>query len=156
VGTGIAVDGVGNVYVTGTWGDGSNNASKNNNFNPGPGGAIQLTHQSNGGAVLEGEDIFVVKLVPTGGTSYTAQGPGWAKDIGGTYDTDSRALALDAAGNIYITGAYMGTVQFGPYTLHSYSVNSKSSGSAVNIYVAELNSSGTVVAAVSATGTTNN
>jgi hypothetical protein len=75
-GGGIAVDGNGNFYATGGWGDVSKSASQNNDFDPGP-GVIKLT--SGGGGRTS---VFVVKLVPTnGGTAYTTQSPGWAKAI---------------------------------------------------------------------------
>src|SRR5262249_49732941 len=66
VGAGIALDASGSIYVTGSWSGGSSSAS---NFNPGPGGVVQLTNNGH-------NDLFVVKLVPTaGGPSYTAQSP---------------------------------------------------------------------------------
>jgi hypothetical protein len=146
VGRGIAVDGSGNLYVTGYWGGNSKTASRNNNFNPGPGGVVRLTN--NGGA-----DCFVVKLVPTtGGTSYTAQSPGWAKDLGGSSNDTGNALAVDSAGNVYTTGNFVGSVDFDP-GLGQYVLQSGNRGGSTDVFVSELNAGGTFVAAASTTMT---
>ena len=62
-----------------------------------------------GGHVLTsagGEDLFVVKLDSSGGLL-------WAKRFGGADSQDPRAVALDGAGNIIITGTFGGTIDFG-------------------------------------------
>src|SRR2546423_13029971 len=45
-----------------------------------------------------------------------AQSPNflWAKGMGGTAEDDSRSTVIDAAGNIYTTGYFSGTVDFDP------------------------------------------
>jgi len=101
---GICLDGSGNVFVTGGWGAGSGTASQNNNFNPNSGSAVKLTNHGD-------SDIYVAKFVPAanGGLNLS-----WAKDIGG-YSTDwGQRVVTDAAGNVYSTGLFSGTVNFNP------------------------------------------
>jgi hypothetical protein len=143
-GGGIAVDGSGNLYATGGWGDVSNTASQNNDFDPGP-GVVKLT-SSGGGRTA----VFVVKLVPTnGGTAYTTQSPGWAKSMSGNgYDAGSD-VAVDGAGNVYTVGEFGGSADFDPgpgkYVL-------KGGGS--DVFVSELDSGGNFVAAAGTAATT--
>jgi len=68
-------------------------------FDPGPG---QDLHTSHGGW-----DIFVTKLHGDG--SY-----GWTRTIGGGSGDSANNVATDAAGNVYVVGAYVGTVDFDP------------------------------------------
>ena len=91
----IARDASGNVYVTGTFG------GYYVDFDPGPGEA--LLNASNQ------KEIFIAKYDATG--NYL-----WAKRIGDSYRQGSTDLALDAAGNIYITAFIDGSspVDFDP------------------------------------------
>jgi hypothetical protein len=75
----IAVDAAGNSYVTGTTG------SPDFPTTPGNDGPLQ------------GEDAFVTKLSPSGEVIYSTR-------VGGVCDDVARAIAVDAAGNAYITG----------------------------------------------------
>ncbi|TNF49632.1 MAG: T9SS type A sorting domain-containing protein [Bacteroidetes bacterium] len=52
-------------------------------------------------------DIFILKLNASGDFI-------WAKSIGGTGFDEARAIAIDAVGDIYITGMYCLTVDFDP------------------------------------------
>jgi hypothetical protein len=91
-GESVAVDGLGNVYVTGIcsgpvdfrqdWGTGTD------------------TRHSGGG-----EDVFVTKILADG--SY-----GWTRTIGGTLKDNGMALSLDGSGNVYVVGLFTGTVDF--------------------------------------------
>jgi len=60
-------------------------------------------------------DIALVKLSATGAHV-------WSKSFGGAYDDEASAVALDSTGNVYITGFFRGTINFGganlsvPYT----------------------------------------
>jgi len=86
-----------------------------------------------------GNDIFVAKYDSTG----TAV---WAKSAGGTGGEQGRAIALDGSGNSYVTGTYAGTATFAPgVTLTAAGDN--------DIFVAKYNSTGTLVWATSAGGT---
>jgi Beta-propeller repeat len=83
-GTGIAVDASGNAYIVGT--------TQSADF-PATVGAFKRT-----GAVGTFSDVFVAKLNPTG-TALV-----YATYIGGSDFDWGRAIAIDAAGNAYITG----------------------------------------------------
>src|SRR3989442_1243037 len=81
-GNGIAVDAVGNAYVTGSTGS--------SNF-PTTAGAFQTT-------LGPGGDAFVTKLNPTGSALV------YSTYLGGTGFDEGFGIALDAAGNTYVTG----------------------------------------------------
>jgi hypothetical protein len=90
---GVKVDASGNVYSTGTF-------QGTADFDPGT-GVFNIT--SYGGP----QDIFISKLSSTGAFI-------WAKRIGGTGGDFSSSIALDAAGNVYITGSFSSTCDFDP------------------------------------------
>ena len=85
---GIAVDGAGNVYVTG--------ATSSNEL-PTSTTAYQPNFGGGTAGVLTG-DGFVAKFSPTGALLYLTY-------LGGTQDDGITAIAVDAAGNAYVTGA---------------------------------------------------
>jgi len=88
----IAVDSSGNVYTTGFF-------SGSGDFDPGAGESI-LT--------LAGEnDIFVSKLDTNGNLL-------WAASFGDIESDEGRGIAVDASGNVYVTGYFDGTVDFDP------------------------------------------
>jgi len=68
-------------------------------FDPGPGEDLRT---SNGW-----QDVFLMKLTPDGS-------PVWILTLGGIAPDFLSGLALDAAGNIYYTGAFAATVDFNP------------------------------------------
>ena len=80
-GAGIAVDAAGNAYVTGA--TSSSNFPTVNSFQPALGG---------------GQDAFVTKL-DAAGTALV-----YSTYLGGTDDDGGAAIAVDAAGNAYVTG----------------------------------------------------
>ena len=86
--TGIAVDGSGNVAVTGIF---------DNSINFG-GGAL---------ATAGSGDIFVAKLTGTSGSQL------WSRRFGGTTNDGGSAVAIDGSGNVVITGWFVATVDFG-------------------------------------------
>src|SRR5690606_27207264 len=91
-GWGIAADDYGNVYVTGQF-------EKEAYFGSGA-GADTITSAGNA-------DVFLAK--------YDADGTyRWTNRIGGTGIDQSRDVAVDAKGNVYITGYYEGVADFGP------------------------------------------
>jgi hypothetical protein len=69
----------------------------------------------------------------------------WKVKAGGPGSDRGISVACDATGNIYITGYYYGTAQFGSFTLNSVSGSQ-------DIFIAKLNSSGTFLWAKSAGG----
>jgi hypothetical protein len=93
---GIAADTGGNVFVTGYFGVSSTGV----NFG--------------GGALFSAglEDVFLVKYSATGGHL-------WSKRFGSTGSDVGMAVAADPVGNIYVTGTFQGSVDFGGVTLTS-------------------------------------
>ena len=118
-GNGIAVDASGNVYVTGSY-----NGTA----------TFGTTTKTSAG----GYDIFVAKYNSSG----TLQ---WVQSAGGTSYDYGRGIAVDASGNVYVTGYYEGTATFGTTT--------KISAGGHNIFVAKYNSSGALQWVQSARGT---
>lgn len=91
-GRSLAVDGLGNMYVTGYF-------SGTTDFDPGA-GVFNLTSSGQG-------DIFVVKLDVNGDFL-------WAKNVGGTSDDQASSLELDDLENVYVSGTFRATVDFDP------------------------------------------
>jgi gliding motility-associated-like protein len=87
----MITDAAGNVYTSG--------ASSGGDFDPGPG---TFTLSSSGQS-----DAYVSKLDASGNLV-------WAKSFGGIQTEVGQAIALDAAGNIYVTGNFQLTVDFDP------------------------------------------
>jgi lamin tail-like protein/beta-propeller repeat-containing protein len=107
-GNGIAVDSAGNIYVTGfTY---SANFSTLNAYQSGNGGS---------------SDVFVTKLTASGGLSYSTYLGGNADDVGDD-------IALDSAGNAYVTGVAFSN-DFP--TLNAYQVNN---GGLADAFVTKL------------------
>lgn len=92
-GNGLVVDAVGNVFVTGTF------ISATADFDPGPGTAI-LTNPA-------GSNVFLAKYDPSGNYQ-------WALGIGDIGLNTGNGLALDAMGNVYVTGGFNNLVDFDP------------------------------------------
>jgi hypothetical protein len=91
-GSGIAVDAAGDVYVTGSF-------TGTANFDPGP-GSFNLTSGAKGTA-------FVEKLDGAGNFV-------WARAFPSDGFSAGFAVAVDFAGNVYTTGNFDGTTNFGP------------------------------------------
>src|SRR5439155_17823959 len=53
-----------------------------------------------------GDDVFVVKFDPAGNVL-------WSRSFGDILDDTPRAVATDASGNVFVTGDFEGTVNFG-------------------------------------------
>lgn len=115
-GSAIAVDAFGNVYVTGFF-NGVTDAD------PGP-GVFNLT-------ALGDEDIFVSKLDVAGNLL-------WAKQMGGLDFEEGNSMAVDAGGNVYITGHFYGTVDFDP----GAPVYNMSSAGFSDIFISKLDANG--------------
>jgi len=88
----LKVDGQGNVYLTGIF-------FSTCDFDPGP-GVFNLTSAGN-------EDVFIVKLNTAGNLV-------WANRLGSGLFDRSNSISLDAAGNVYVTGYFLQTVDFDP------------------------------------------
>lgn len=89
---GLAVDGNGNVSITGYF-------MGTVDFDPGA-GTSNLTSAGDW-------DIFIAQYDASG--NYL-----WAKQIGGTSNETSKSIAIDANNNLYITGYFRNTVDFDP------------------------------------------
>jgi hypothetical protein len=114
-GNGVAVDSSGNVYTTGYF-------AGTVNF-----GAGNVTSAGS-------SDVFVTKLNASG----THQ---WTTTFGGTSSDVGRSVAVDSSGNVYATGYFQGTVNFG-------AGNVTSAGGA-DVFVTKLNSSGQLIVTLS-------
>jgi hypothetical protein len=100
-GRGLAVDALGNIYLTGSF-------AGYIGADPGVAFGSTIFHSGNSGT-----DIFVAKLTATGTFI-------WAVKAGGADGSDDGySLALDAAGNPYITGNFSRTASFSTLSLTS-------------------------------------
>ncbi|MFH0732787.1 MAG: SBBP repeat-containing protein [Candidatus Omnitrophota bacterium] len=118
-GRAIVVDSSGNAYITGYTADTETDY-------PTTGGAYDTTHNG-------GEDVFVTKFNSTG-TALT-----YSTLIGGSGNDYGRGIAIDAAGNAYVTG-YTGSTNFP--TLNPYQANN---GGGYDVFVTKFNSTGTAL-----------
>lgn len=124
-GHGVAVDEMGNVYITG-WFEGEYD------FDPGPGTA-NLTSTNDGNA----QSIFVSKLDSAG--NYV-----WARAMVGSGGAQGRGIALDALGNVYTTGSFRRTVDFDPGE-GTANLSTPGNAASVDIFVSKLDSAGNYV-----------
>jgi Beta-propeller repeat len=119
-GTGIAVDSAGNAYVTGF--------TDSTDFPTTP-GAFQPTDPTIG----NNTHAFVTKLNPTGSA------PLYSTYLGGSSDDLAYGIAVDSAGNAYVTG-YTCSTNF-PTTLLAFQTTN-ASGGCENAFVTKLNPTG--------------
>lgn len=143
------VDGFGNVIWVKSFGSnfaavgdyGRSVAVDNNGF-------LYLTGVIAGPATIGGisvpnagsSDILVAKFDVATGNAV------WARTFGGAAFDEGQDVAVDAAGNVYLTGGYQGTAQFDGVTLTS-------AGGRFDAFVAKLDSQGNTLWAKSAGGT---
>ncbi|MBL7815493.1 MAG: SBBP repeat-containing protein [Saprospiraceae bacterium] len=118
-GFGLALDGSGNVYVTGTF---QNTAD----FDPNAG----TTSLTSAGL----DDIFVMKLDDAGNLI-------WAKKMGGSSDDVAWEVAIDGSGNVYTTGYFNSIADFDP----NAGTAALSSAGGWDVFVSKLDASGTYV-----------
>ncbi|MAG56193.1 MAG: hypothetical protein CMJ83_07885 [Planctomycetes bacterium] len=119
-GTGIAVDGAGDVYTTGFF-------QGTADFDPG-GGVFNLTSPASS------QDIFVSKLDSSGNFV-------WAKQMGSASVGFGQGIAVDGSGSVYTTGHFWGTADFDPgvgvFSLTSLGVD--------DVFVLKLDTAGNFV-----------
>jgi hypothetical protein len=120
VGQDLATDPSGNVYAVGTF----------------EGASVTF-----GSTTLTAGSYFLVKY-NAAGTLQWAKGPTGS----GSARNGSYGVATDNSGNIYVTGAYNGTLTFGAFTLTASGYE--------DIFIAKYDASGNVAWAVSAGGST--
>jgi hypothetical protein len=77
------------------------------------------------------DDIFIAKYTNHGNLI-------WCKRMGGTNQDEAVKMALDTAGNIYITGYFNGTVDFNP----NAGINSLTATGGRNTFVCKLDNNG--------------
>jgi hypothetical protein len=126
-GRSVAVDGSGNVVVTGIF-------YGTADFDPGS-GTVNLSSAG-------GSDVFLAKYDATGGLV-------WAKAIGGTKNDEGISVAVDGSGNAVVTGKFRGTADFDP---GSGTVNLSSAGG-YDVFLAKYDASGGLVWAKAMGGT---
>ena len=126
-GRSVAVDYADNVIIGSSF-------SGTVDFDPGAGVANLIS--------VGGDDAFVLKLDSVG--NYL-----WATQLGGSGSEPSYAAAVDISGNVFVTGAFQGTVDFNP---GAETANLTSAGG-IDIFVVKLNSSGDYVWAQGMGGT---
>jgi hypothetical protein len=101
---GVASDAAGNVYVAGQF-------TGAGDFDPGPGTATLTAppRHWDGDVHIQVETVnsFVVKLDPAGNFL-------WAKSLGAGGVAEVNGLGADAAGDVYVTGQFMGHPDFDP------------------------------------------
>lgn len=118
-GHGIVVDASGNVYTVGQF-------YNTTDFDPGV-GVYNLV--SAGSA-----DIFISKLDAAGNFV-------WAKRIGSTSSDYGYGIALDASGNVYTTGTFLGTADFDP-GIGTFNLSSAGSN---DVFISKLDAAGNFV-----------
>lgn len=118
---GIAVDAAGNAYLTGY--------THSTDFPGVTGGSLQ---SSNAG----GGDAFVAKLSPTGATLL------YSTYLGGTGNDFGKSLAIDGAGNAYVTGS-TGSSGFPGVTAGS--LQPSNAGGSADAFVTKIDSTGSVI-----------
>lgn len=117
IGYAIKVDTSGNVCVTGSF-------QNMPDFDPGD---LVFNLTSNGGT-----DIFVAKLNKAGEFL-------WAKQIGNSGDEEGRSIALDVAGNMFVTGSFKSAkLDFNP-GINEHNLDGKGNA---DIFVVKLTTSG--------------
>lgn len=121
----IAVDNAGNVYTTGYF-------YGTVDFDPDT-GTFNLTATYNS---LNTPDIFISKLNSNGDFV-------WAKRIGGLSADEGKSITVDATGNIYITGYYIGIVDFDPGS----GVHNVDTSVYASFFICKLDSGGNFVSA---------
>jgi len=126
-GNSIAVDASGNVYTTGYFEDTAD-------FDPG----VNVYNLTSAGS----SDIFISKLDSLGNFV-------WAKSMDGSSTEEGNSIAVDALGNIYTTGNYIGTVDFDP---GPGVFNLTSAAGTYDIFVSKLDPSGNFIWAKSMGG----
>lgn len=128
---GITTDASSNIYCTGSF-------TGTVDFNP----DISINNLTSAGS----SDVFVLKLNASNAYQF-------AFNVGGIYNDIGRDIALDANGNIYITGSFIGTsnVDFDPSVGTLYLTGG--STTYTDVFVAKYSSTGTVVWAINPAGT---
>ncbi len=119
VGNSIALDGMGNVYTTGYF-------EGTADFDPGP-GVFNLTGSGSW-------DCFISKLDASGNLV-------WARAFNGGAEEYGNSVRIDAAGDVYTSGAFRNTVDFDP----GAGVNQLTSAGNYDVFISKLDAAGNFV-----------
>lgn len=120
VGKSINIDGTGNINITGSF-------QGTVDFDP--------SNAINNLISLGNNDIFILKLSPSGNFV-------WAKNIGGSGDDKGHSITTDAAGNVFTTGYFNGNADFDP-SAATYTLNAL--GGNEDVFVSKLDAAGNFV-----------
>jgi hypothetical protein len=123
--TAVATDAAGNSYITGFF----------KNANP---GTYTISFGSTTITSVGSNDVFIAKYDPSGNLL-------WAKSAGGTGDDRGKSIAVDAGGNVYITGQFNSAA----FVLDTITLNTSAG---FDVFVAKYNSSGDAIWAKKAGG----
>lgn len=127
---GLAVDGSGNVFVTGLY-------SGTADFGANPSGETLTARGSTGYS-----DVFVAKYNSSGGWI-------WVKTAGGNSDDEGKGIAVNTAGTeVYLVGEFNGTILFGS----GLGTNALTSAGGTDIVIAKYDGSGNVLFSIKAGG----
>ena len=126
--SGVAIDAWGNSYLTGTFNDSAV-------FGAGEPTVTTLLDDGDG-------DMFLARYDSTGALV-------WAKRAGGTAPDSGKAIAVDAGGNSYLTGAFSASAVFG---LGEPAMTTLTSSGEEDVFLARYDSSGTLLWAKQAGG----
>lgn len=124
LGRSVTTDASGNIYITGFF-------MGTADFDPGPNTADFTTAGT--------YDAFIVKLNSSGTLV-------WAKTIGGAFTDMANSIAVDALGNVFVTGTFDGVADFDPGTA-TYNLTGSN-----DIFILKLGSSGNLIWAKSIGG----
>lgn len=115
-GSSIAIDGLNNVYITGSFGG-------TGDFDPGPGTATASTNGSN--------DAYIWKLNSSGALL-------WFRTFGGAGTDVGSSISFNASNNVYVTGYFVGTVDFDP----GPGISTGTSNGGIDFFIAKFDVSG--------------
>ncbi len=121
-GQGVAVDGAGNVYTTGSF-------QGTADFDPGP-GTFNLTTADGSSSGPQQSAVFVSKLDGSGNLVWAKQFAGGGNDVGS-------GVAVNASGDVYVAGSFTGAAAFGSTTF--------TAGGVADAFVQRLDRAGNVV-----------
>jgi len=121
----VAVDAAGNAYVAGV--------TVSTDFPTTP-GAFQTTNQA---AAINGSNAFITKLNPSGTTLV------YSTYLGGSGGDQANGIAVDAAGDAYVTGWTYST-DF-PVTAGAFQTSNKNAANGGNAFITKLNPTGTAL-----------
>tara|TARA_R110001592_G_scaffold63230_2_gene193566 strand:- start:980 stop:3322 length:2343 start_codon:yes stop_codon:yes gene_type:complete len=105
-----------------------------------PSGDLVITGYYNGSTDFGGTSVSPIRLSDVFIAKYAAADGAltWVKSIGAVNDDEGHDITISSSGRIYITGHISGTTDFGSKSLQTF-------GNSNDVFVAELNSSGSFV-----------